>query len=177
MEIDFGGIGKEYAADRAAEICREHGIAHGLVNLGGDVRAIGTRADGMPWRVGIRHPRRNDASIATVELVDGAVATSGDYQRCFDTGGRRYCHLIDARTGWPVSHWQSASVVAPLAILAGSYATIAMLLGRDAAAFLAPHGLRYLLVASDGALVGGGAERGTGRQNLSQNRASGPSLS
>lgn len=159
MEIDFGGIGKEYAADRAAEICREHGIAHGLINLGGDVRAIGTRADGTPWRVGIRHPRRNDASIATVELIDGAVATSGDYQRYFDAGGRRYCHLIDARTGWPVSQWQSVSVVAPLAILAGSYATIAMLLGRDAEAFLAPHDVRYLLVDAEGALVSGGAER------------------
>jgi len=99
-----------------------------------------------------------DASIATVELVDGAVATSGDYQRYFDADGRRYCHLIDARTGWPVSRWQSVSVVAPLAILAGSYATIAMLLGRDAEAFLDPYDVRYLLVDADGALVSGGAE-------------------
>ena len=84
MELDFGGIGKEYAADRAATICVDHGIAHGLVNLGGDVRVIGTQPDGAPWRIGIRHPRSADAVLATVELSDGAVATSGDYERYFE---------------------------------------------------------------------------------------------
>lgn len=153
MELDFGGIGKEYAADRAAIICRDHGIAHALVNLGGDVRAIGPRADGTPWRVGIRDPRTIDAAIATIELDDAAVATSGDYERAFEVEGRRYCHVLDPRTGMPVSHWRSVSVVAPLAILAGSYATIAMLLERDAEPFLAAQGVRYLMVAADGTLI------------------------
>jgi len=154
MEIDFGGIGKEYAADRAATLCIEHGIAHGLVNLGGDVRATGPQPDGAPWRVGIRHPRRAGAVLATVALEAGAVATSGDYERCFEISGRRYCHILNAGTGLPVAHWQSVSVIAPLCVVAGSCATIAMLLEHKAEAFLRDQGLRYLAVAPDGALRG-----------------------
>ena len=152
MEVDFGGIGKEYAADRAAAICADAGIRHVLVNLGGDVRAIGGRDERTAWRIGIRHPRRADATIASVELHDGAVATSGDYERYFELDGRRYCHLLDPRTGLPVAHWQSASVVAPLAILAGSYASIAMLLARDTEAFLERERVDALLVAGGGTL-------------------------
>ncbi|MGE5088053.1 MAG: FAD:protein FMN transferase [Candidatus Levyibacteriota bacterium] len=150
MELDFGGIGKEYAVDRAAAILLDHGIASALVNLGGDVRAIGAHPDGSPWRVGIRHPREAQRSIATVGLVDAALATSGDYERYFEVDGRRYCHLLDPRRGWPVAHWQSASVVAPLAVVAGSLATIAMLGGEGAAAFLDAQGAHWLLVAADG---------------------------
>lgn len=158
MEIDFGGIGKEYAADRAATACIEHGVSHGLVNLGGDVRAAGPQPNGMPWRVGIRHPRRDGAAIATVLLESGAVATSGDYERFFEIAGQRYCHILDPRTGQPVAHWQSVSVVAPLCVVAGSCATIAMLLEQDAEAFLRDQGLRYVAVGADGVLRGGAAE-------------------
>jgi len=150
MEIDFGGIGKEYAADRAATVCVEHGILHGLVNLGGDVRATGPQPDGAPWRVGIRHPRRDGLAIATVLLESGAVATSGDYERYVEIEGRRYCHILDPRTGLPVTHWQSVSVVAPLCVMAGSCATIAMLLERDGQTFLREQGFRYLAVNADG---------------------------
>ncbi len=152
MEIDFGGIGKEYAADRMATICVEHGVAHGLVNLGGDVRAIGAQSNGAPWRVGIKHPREAGKTIASVELVDGAVATSGDYERFFEIGGRRYCHILDPRTGMPVAHWQSVSVVAPLCIVAGSCSTMAMLMEAGGEAFLAQQGLSYIAVAPDGTL-------------------------
>jgi len=153
MEIDFGGVGKEYAADRAATICVEHGVAHGLINLGGDVRAIGTQGDGTPWRVGIQHPRAAPGKvIAYVDLADGAVATSGDYERYFDLDGRRYCHILDPRTGMPVAHWQSVSVVAPLAVVAGSCATIAMLMEADGEAFLAAQGWSYVAIAPDGTL-------------------------
>src|SRR5450631_872657 len=113
MEIDFGGICKEYAADRMATLCLEHGLRHVLVNLGGDVRAAGPQHDGAPWSIGIRHPRRTGEVIATVELAGGALATSGDYERFFEIDDRRYCHLLNARTGWPVRYWQSVSVVAP----------------------------------------------------------------
>lgn len=161
MELDFGGIGKEYACDRAATICREHGVANALVNLGGDVRAVGGRADGSPWHIGIRHPASEDDAIATVAIVDGAVATSGDYERFFDLDGRRYCHLLDPRSGMPVSCWCSASVAAPIATLAGSYATIAMLLEREATPFLASTGVAFLLVALDMTLsTGGGSAAG-----------------
>ena len=156
MEIDFGGIGKEYAADRAAAILAERGVRHALVNLGGDVRALGGQADGTPWRVGVRHPRATDAraAIASVEIADGAVATSGDYERYIEVDGRRYCHLLDPRTGWPVRAWQSISVVAPLAVVAGSVATIAMLLADDAPDFLASQGLPWLGVDAAGEVCG-----------------------
>ena len=158
MEIDFGGVGKEYAADRAATLCAEHGIAHGLANLGGDVRAIGPQPDGAPWRVGIRHPRREGAAIATVLLETGAVATSGDYERFFEIDGARYCHILDARTGRPVAYWQSVSVLSALCVVAGSCATIAMLLERDAEAFLREQGLPYVAVDGSGAVRGAAAE-------------------
>ncbi len=154
MEIDFGGIGKEYAADRAATICREHGIAHGLVNFGGDVRAFGGQPEGVPWRIGVRDPRSEDEAIALVEITDGAVATSGDYERYIEVDGRRYCHILDPRSGWPVTAWRSVSVVAPLAVVAGTHSTIAMLLGRDAPAFLEARGVAWLAIAADGAGAG-----------------------
>ncbi len=156
MEIDFGGIGKEYAADRAATTLAERGVAAALVDLGGDVRALGTQEGGAPWRVGIRHPRgtRPDEAIAAIDVADAAVATSGDYERYIEVDGRRYCHILNPRTGRPVTHWQSVSVVAPLAIVAGSAATIAMLLGADAAAFLEAQGVRWLGIAADGARRG-----------------------
>jgi len=156
MELDFGGIGKEYAADRAAAILRDAGIAHALVNLGGDVRAIGPRGDGMPWRVAIRDPRDTGAVVGTMLVDDEAVATSGDYERYVEVDGRRYCHILDPRSGMPVAHWQSASVVAPLAILAGSYATIAMLAGDRAPGFLDGQRVRYLLIDQDGAHIANG---------------------
>ncbi|MGH8713606.1 MAG: FAD:protein FMN transferase [Casimicrobiaceae bacterium] len=159
MEIDFGGIGKEYAADRMATICLERGARHALANLGGDVRAAGPQRDGAPWRVGISHPRQDGAVLATVELGGGAVATSGDYERFFDLDGRRYCHIIDAKSGWPVAWWQSVSVIAPLCVVAGTCATIAMLFEAGAESFLAREGLAYLAVDSAGALRGPASAR------------------
>ena len=154
MAIDFGGIGKEYAADRVATIAQEAGARHGLVNLGGDVRAWGGRPDGSAWRIGIRHPRKERA-LASVALADGAVATSGDYERFVEIDGIRHCHIIDATTGEPVRAWQSMSVIAGLAIVAGSYSTIAMLMQDRAEAFLANAAVRWLGVDA------GGAQRGS----------------
>jgi thiamine biosynthesis lipoprotein len=152
MEIDFGGIGKEYAADRAATILRSRGMRHGLANLGGDIRAIGPQPDGSPWRVGVRHPRADGVAVAGFDLADGALATSGDYERYFEIGGKRYCHILDPRTGMPVTHWQSVSVSAPLCVVAGSCATIAMLRGAGAPAFLDAQGVTWLGVAADGTI-------------------------
>ena len=95
MELDFGGYVKEYAADVAAGACRDAGIEHGLVELGGDLRVIGAHPDGSPWRVGIRHPRALENAIAYVEVAEGAVASSGDYERCMIVDGRRYCHILN----------------------------------------------------------------------------------
>ena len=154
MEIDFGGLGKEYAADRAATICRERGIASALVNLGGDVRAIGAQLDGAPWRVGIRDPRAPERAIAGVDVVDAAVATSGDYERFVVIDGVRYCHLLDPATAMPVTYWRAVSVVAPLAIVAGSLATIAMLLEARAETFLTAQDAAWLAVDATGAVRG-----------------------
>jgi thiamine biosynthesis lipoprotein len=152
MELDFGGIGKEYAADRAAARMEESGARHGLVNLGGDVRIIGPQPDGTPWTIGVQDPRGpGGAAVAALPVPAGAMATSGDYERYFERDGRRYCHLLDPRSGWPVAHWRSVSVVAPLCVLAGACATIAMLKPVDAAiAFLQGEGLRYLGIDAAG---------------------------
>ena len=154
MEIDFGGIGKEYAADRAATICLEAGVRQGLIDLAGDVRALGPQESGMPWRVGIRHPRQEGTVIASVELASGAIATSGDYERYFEIGGRRYCHILDPRGGMPVTAWQSVSVVAPLCVVAGSCSTIGMLLGKKALAFLRGQQVEFVAIAADGSIHG-----------------------
>jgi thiamine biosynthesis lipoprotein len=152
MEIDFGGIGKEYAADRAGACLEQLGARHGLVNLGGDVRILGPQPDGGAWTVGVQDPRGEaGVAVAALPVPAGAMATSGDYERFFECDGRRYCHLLDPRSGWPVHHWRSVSVVAPLCVLAGACATIAMLKPVDAGvAFLREQGLRYLAIDADG---------------------------
>lgn len=150
MEIDFGGFGKEYAADRAAASLANQGARHAFVNLAGDVSTTGPKADGQPWRIGIAHPRRPGALLATVPLGGGALATSGDYERYFEQDGKRYCHVLDPRNGEPVSCWQSVSVMAPRAIAAGACATIAMLKQADALAFLRQAGVGFLAVDQQG---------------------------
>lgn len=151
MELDFGGIGKEYAADRAQGVLARAGVHRGFVNLGGDLRVLGPRVDGRSWRFGIQHPRQAAALCASVELLDGALATSGDYERFFITPeGRRCCHVLDPRSGQPVTHWQSVSVVAPVCAAAGAMATIAMLLGAEGAAFLRRQGVAFLAIDAGG---------------------------
>ena len=150
MEIDFGGFGKEYAADRAAAVLQQLGVRHGYVNLGGDLRIVGPRPDGKPWRIGVQDPRDGAALTSDIPIVSGALATSGDYERYFDANGQRYCHVLDPRTGMPVTHWRSISVLGPLAIAAGSCSTIAMLLQADALAFLDNSGMAYLAIDAHG---------------------------
>jgi FAD:protein FMN transferase len=144
MELDLGGIGKEYAADRAAERCQAMGMVGGFVDLGGDIRVIGPRADGTGWRLGIRDPREEHKLLGELTLSQGALATSGDYERGFEVDGRRYGHLLDARTGWPVSHWSSVSVAAPNALAAGALATLGMLMGQPSQAMLQAQGVWFV---------------------------------
>lgn len=150
MEIDFGGVVKEYAADRAAGLCWSAGIRHGMINLGGDIKAIGPRGDGSPWRIGIRHPRQKEALLQTVELSSGAMASSGDYERCLTIDGVRYGHILNPRTGWPVKHLASVSVIADFCVVAGSASTIAMLKEDQGPAWLETLGLSYLWVNVNG---------------------------
>jgi thiamine biosynthesis lipoprotein len=154
MELDFGGIGKEYAADRAAAVALQAGVAHGFVNLAGDVRVIGPHPDGSPWTIGIVHPRRPGQVIARVAIQAGGLATSGDYERYFEVEGRRYCHILNPRTGYPVNGLQSVSVAAPLCTVAGSLSSIAMLKEAEGCAFLDAQGFPSLRVDASGNLSG-----------------------
>lgn len=150
MELDFGGFGKEYAADRAAALLLKQGVRQGYVNLGGDMRVLGPQADGRPWRIGIQDPRDAGRTIASIDIAEGALATSGDYERFFELDGRRYCHVLDPRSGRPVTHWRSVSVLAPLAVAAGSASTIAMLQGGSAPSFLDGSGFAWLAQDASG---------------------------
>lgn len=146
MEVDFGGIVKEYAVDRAAALCRQAGIRHGIVNLGGDIKIIGPRTDGTPWRIGIRHPRSQKDLLETLLLHEGALASSGDYERCIVLDGVRYGHVLNPITGWPVRHLAAVSVVGDFCVVAGSASTIAMLKEEDGPAWLKGLGLPHLWV-------------------------------
>lgn len=150
MEIDFGGFGKEYAADRAAALLSSAGVRHAYINLGGDIRAVGGQPDGKPWVVGIKDPRKTDSIVATFPIESGALATSGDYEKYFEKDGHRYCHIFNPFTGRPVNYWQSVSVVAPLAIAAGSYSTIAMLKEAAGTTFLNNMGFQYFCIDQAG---------------------------
>lgn len=149
MELNFGGIGKEYAADRTAAICLEMGCAHGFANLGGDLCVWGPQPDGSPWLVGIRQPGDGERMLARLPVYSGGLATSGDYARCLEIGGRRYSHLIDPRTGWPVEGLRSVTVQSASCMLAGSLSTIAMLKGADGLAWLRETGVPFLAVDGD----------------------------
>jgi len=146
MEIDFGGIVKEYAADRAASLCWEAGVRQGLINLGGDIKVIGPRADGSPWLIGIRHPVHKNAVLQTLSLHNGALASSGDYERCINVDGVRYGHILNPKTGWPVRHLAAVSVLGDFCVVAGSASTIAMLKEENGPAWLEGLGLPHIWV-------------------------------
>jgi len=110
VQLDLGGYAKGRALDDAVAILKKWGIKNALVNIGGNVIALGAHGD-RPWRVGIQHPRK-PGTLATLDLRDGeAIGTSGDYQRFFEADGRRYSHLIDPRTGFPATGMQSVTVL------------------------------------------------------------------
>lgn len=112
VKLDLGGYAKGYALDLAANYLRKQHVNNALINIGGNIIALGKHGD-KPWRVGIQHPRAPTA-IATIDLPDGwAIGTSGDYQRYFMLNGKRYCHIIDPRTGYPAQHTQSVTVLVP----------------------------------------------------------------
>lgn len=152
MQIDFGGFGKEYAVDRVASIFLENDVTGALINFGGDVRALGAKADGSAWSIGIQDPRQLDQCFASLALKEGALTTSGDYERYFEVGGKRYCHIMNPKTGLPVSYWRSVTVLAPLASVAGATSTIAMLLQKQGLNFLQNAGFAYLAVDHTGAV-------------------------
>lgn len=124
VKLDLGGYAKGYALDMGAAYLREQNIQHALINIGGNIIALGQHGD-QPWRVGIQHPRQPNA-IATIALESGwAIGTSGDYQRFFDLDGKRYCHIIDPSTGYPAQGVQSVTVLIPPQHSAGVLSDVA----------------------------------------------------
>jgi FAD:protein FMN transferase len=135
VSLDFGAIAKGYAVDLAIDALRSRSVPAALVNLGGNVGVLGLAPGGRPWVIGIRHPR-SDKLISKVSITEGAVATSGDYDRYFEVDGQRYSHLLDPRTGYPVVGLYSLSVVAPNATTADALSTAAFILGPEIGAKL-----------------------------------------
>jgi FAD:protein FMN transferase len=134
MMMDLGGIAKGYGADLAVEALKRDGIKDGIVAVAGDIRTFGLKPDGSPWNVGIENPRQKDASdeiMATVRLSDKAISTSGDYQRYFISGGRRYHHLLDPETGYPAMLCRSASVITDKGVFTDAFATAVFVLGPE----------------------------------------------
>jgi thiamine biosynthesis lipoprotein len=147
MQLDLGGIGKEYAVDAAAALAES--VAPGsscLVNFGGDVGVRNPRHDGQPWRVGIESSAGAGLASRMVHLVRGGLATSGDARRFVCRDGVRYSHIIDARTGWPVGGAPSSvTVAAATCTQAGTLSTLAMLQGSQAEQFLKASSVRHWL--------------------------------
>jgi thiamine biosynthesis lipoprotein len=150
MEVDLGGFGKEYAADRAAQILKEKGVTHGYVNLAGDMHILGPKPTDEPWMIGIQDPRVRDQVLATLPIKMGGLATSGDYERYFELHGQRYCHVLNPKTGMPVSYWRSVSVTSPAAVISGSTTTMAMLKEADGLAFLQATGFDFFAIDHSG---------------------------
>lgn len=157
MELDLGGIGKEYAADRAVGLCLAAGLRHGFVNLGGDLRIAGPQPNGQPWPIGIRDPFHPRKPLGGLALLGGALASSGDYVRGLTCNGLRYGHILDPRTGWPVQGLVAVSVLADSCLVAGSACTIALLQGDAGAAWLSELGLPHLWVDRAGRRGGSGS--------------------
>ena len=149
MELDLGGIGKEYAADRAVGLVRDLAPdSSALVNLGGDLVVSRARRDGTPWRVGIERPdAAPGTAAAALELRSGALCTSGDAKRFLLKDGVRYGHILDPRNGWPVRDApRSVTVAAPTCTEAGLLATLSMLAGAGAESLLAAQGVPHWVI-------------------------------
>jgi len=148
MEIDFGGIGKEYAVDRSALLLQAETQSSFLINYGGDLFASGPRRDGRGWQVGLDDPAATgQGSAGGLEIKRGGVATSGDARRFLLKNGVRYSHILDPRTGWPVPDApRSATVVAATCLEAGMLSTFAMLMGKEAETFLSGQDVQHHVI-------------------------------
>ncbi len=149
--IDFGGILKGYAVDKAWELMRKRGIKNFIVNGGGNIRVHGNNAKGKPWHIGIENPRNTSKIIGVITLSENAVATSGDYQRYFFYKGKRYHHIIDPKTGYPAYKSISATVIAPTAKLSDALSTAVFVMGREKGiSFLEKMNLQGIIIDEKG---------------------------
>jgi len=133
MWIDTGSFSKGYVVDRAAIVLKKQGITRALITAGGTILALGKKPGGVPWQVGVRHPREEGTLLDTISLGDQSISTSGDYERFYYYKGRRICHIIDPRSGQPVDAVQGISVIAPTAMASDSLSTALFVLGIQGA--------------------------------------------
>jgi len=144
MEIDFGGIGKEYAVDRALQLIRERHPVAALVNFGGDIAAAGQRRNGEPWMVGVEAPDQEGVAVRLIQMKQGGLTTSGDSKKLVLKDGKRYGHILNPLTGYPVEQApRSVTVAAGTCSEAGFLSTLGMLQGQNAEAFLEQAGVRF----------------------------------
>lgn len=145
MALDFGAVVKGYAADRAAAILKSRGIENFMIDLGGNIVVAGAPPGRPAWRIGIRDPRNLERIVGVLALRDAAVATSGDYERMFEVDGKRYAHIVDPRTGYPVEEMAAVTVIAADGLTADLFSTALFLCGPDSA-LLGEAGLRGALL-------------------------------
>jgi thiamine biosynthesis lipoprotein len=131
MIMDLGGVAKGYAADKAAAVLKKRGIANGIVAIAGDIRVMGKRPDGSPWRIGVQHPREADKTLAVLDLSDKSISTSGDYERFQIVKKKRYHHILDPRTGKPSEGLISVTVVGDSGALVDPLTTALFIVGVE----------------------------------------------
>ncbi len=155
MEIDLGGVVKEYAADALAQKVQSLGIDSAVINLGGDIYCVGSRTVDEGWQIGIVDPS-GGGPVASVQLVNAGLATSGGYERFLEIDGKKYSHILDPQTGYPVDSLASVSVIADQTVVAGSAATIALLKGEaEGLKWLEALGCPYLAIGKTGQVMKG----------------------
>jgi len=134
MSIELGGIAKGYAADEAVKVLRQNGVKHGTVDLGGNIIVIGTKPDGKLWKIGIQNPffKTRGSIVATVEVADKTLVTSGPYERYIEKDGKIYHHILDTRTGFPVENeLMSVTIIAESSIDADALSTTVFAMGLE----------------------------------------------
>ena len=156
MKLDLGGVAKGYATDKAIEILKSYGITSALVNAGGDIRVIGNKPDGNPWRIGVQHPRNSDGIIAKLALTDwDTMESSGDYQRFIMKDGVRYSHILDPRTGKQPRSVTSVTMIINSSTDGDILSTALFILGVDKGLKLLENfpGVEAIWVTNDGQVV------------------------
>lgn len=147
MEIDFGGIGKEYAVDRCILLIKDLTNVPTLVNLGGDLATTKPRTSNKPWVIGVEHPGFESETNMIVSLFNGALATSGDAKRFLFKNGVRYNHILNAQTGWPITEApRSITVASEQCVQAGILATLSLLQGANAESYLEDQYIKFWAV-------------------------------
>lgn len=156
--LDFGGVAKGYAVEKAVKVLKEHGVKSGLINAGGDIKLFGDKS----WNIGIAHPRKPNRLLGILKLKDVAIVTSGDYERYFIKDNKRYHHIMNPKTGRPAEGIMSVTVIAPDCILADALSTAIFVMGVERGLKLVEllQDVRCIIVDSNGKIfVSNGLKR------------------